>query len=178
MNAVVVFESHWGNTAAIAHAIAEGIGPGTAVLTTDEATSSVIEDAELIVAGAPLMVFRLPTEGILETLPEKTEDAPAPPDVSHPSMRSWLETLPAGHAPVAAFETRVRWSPGSATGTIERGLGAAGYRRVAEAHRFYVRGTYGPLRYGELETARAWGRALAQAIQPPDEAAEPVAQTG
>ena len=178
MNTVVVYESHWGNTAAVARAIAEGIGPGTAVLTTDEATGAVIDDADLIVAGAPVMVFRLPTEGILESLPEKTQDAPRPPDVSHPSMRSWLEALPDGHAPVAAFETRVRWSPGSATGAIERGFGAAGYRRVAEAHRFYVRGTYGPLRYGELEAARTWGRALAQAIQPPNGAGEPVAHAG
>ena len=27
MKAIVVYESHWGNTAAIARAIAEGIGP-------------------------------------------------------------------------------------------------------------------------------------------------------
>ncbi len=28
MKAIVVYGSHWGNTAAIARAIAEGIGPG------------------------------------------------------------------------------------------------------------------------------------------------------
>ncbi len=165
MNAVVVYESHWGNTAAVARAIAEGIGPGTPVLTTDEATPEVIAEADLIVAGAPVMVFRLPTEGVLHSIAENASDAPTPPDVSHPSMRSWLETLPRGAGRAAAFETRVRFSPGGAAGAIERGLGAAGYRRIAEGHRFYVRNQYGPLRHGELETAQAWGRELASALE-------------
>ena len=43
--------------------------------------------------------------------------------------------------------------------------GAAGYRRVAKGHKFFVTGSYGPLREGELEAARAWGSELAQAVQ-------------
>ncbi len=34
--AIVVYESHWGNTAAIARAIAEGLGPETRALWTAE----------------------------------------------------------------------------------------------------------------------------------------------
>ena len=41
MKAVVVYESHWGNTAEVARAIASGLGPETPVLGTDEATGSV-----------------------------------------------------------------------------------------------------------------------------------------
>ena len=52
MKAIVVYESLWGNTAAIARAIAEGIGPQAQALPTDQATSAVIADADLIVAGA------------------------------------------------------------------------------------------------------------------------------
>ena len=40
MKAVVVYESHWGNTAAVARAVAEGLGHGARALTTDEATGS------------------------------------------------------------------------------------------------------------------------------------------
>jgi hypothetical protein len=165
MKAVVVYESHWGNTAALARAIARGIGPDTPVLTTDEATGSVLAEADLIVAGAPVIAFRLATDAMRETIAEDAHDAPSKPDVAHPSMRTWLDGIPAGTGVAAAFETRIHWSPGSATGAIEGGLDAAGYRRVAKARRFFVTGRYGPLRNGELDAARAWGSELRQALE-------------
>ena len=64
--AIVVFESHWGNTAAIARAIAEGIGAEAQALSTAEATGAVVAGADLIVAGSPLLGFALPTEGMLK----------------------------------------------------------------------------------------------------------------
>ena len=51
MKAFVVYESLWGNTAAIARAIADGLGPGAVALTTDEAGAETVENADLIVAG-------------------------------------------------------------------------------------------------------------------------------
>ena len=164
MKAVVVYESLWGNTAAIARAIAEGIGPEAQALTTSEATGAAIADADLIVAGAPLIAFRLPTEQMRENLRANPGKAPTPPDVSHPSMRAWLAALPAGRGRSAAFETRFPLSPGGATGAIARGLERAGYRSVAKEHRFIVKGMYGPLRDGEMEKARLWGAELAKAM--------------
>jgi hypothetical protein len=79
-------------------------------------------------------------------------------------MRSWLEGLPKGKGRGAAFETRLWWSPGGATGAIERGLRAAGYRRLTSGRKFVVSGGHGPLREGELEAARSWGAELAQAL--------------
>ena len=93
MRAIVVYESHWGNTAAIAQAIADGLGPEARALTTDAATATALEGVDLIVAGAPVMAFRLPTEATLESLAHKPAKGPAP-DVSHPAMRSWLAGLP------------------------------------------------------------------------------------
>ena len=162
MKTVVVYESHWGNTAAVARAIAQGIGPGAVALPTDEATGEVVRDADLIVAGAPLMALRLPTDGILEGLADDQGD-PAP-DLSHPSMRSWLERLPRGSGRGAAFETKLKWSPGGATGAIERGLEQAGYRRLASGRKFVVTGRTGPLREGELDAARSWGAKLAATL--------------
>jgi hypothetical protein len=164
MKAAVVYESHWGNTAAIAKAIAEGFGPGAQVLTTDQATAPAIADADLIVAGAPVIAFGLASDKMRASLVADSEKAPSPPDLSHPSMRSWLEHLPAGHGRSAAFETRIWWSPRGATGTIGRGLEGAGYRRVAKGRGFIVSGTYGPLRDGELERAREWGAELARVM--------------
>lgn len=165
MKAVVVYESLWGNTAAIARAIAEGIGPDARALSTGDATEAVIADADLIVAGAPVIGFRLPSDQARRDILKTELRAPAPPDLSHPSMRSWLAALPHGHGQSAAFETRIWWSPGGATGAIERGLQEAGYAPVAKAQRFVVQDKYGPLRDGELEHARRWGAELARAME-------------
>ena len=163
MKAIVVYESHWGNTAAVARAIAEGIGSGARVLSTAEATSEAVVGADLIVAGAPLLGFSLPTESMLKNLTSNAGRDPTPPDLSHPSMRSWIDALPVGNARAASFETRIWWSPGSAAKAILGKLEAVGYRPAAKAQRFVVQGKYGPLRRGELEKAKAWGAELAQA---------------
>ena len=163
MKAVVVYESHWGNTEAVARAIAEGIGAEARALNTDEATASALADADLIVAGGPVIAFSLGREGALKQIAGDVK-APRPPDVSHPLLRSWLEALPVGHGWGAAFETRIWWSPRGATGTIESKLQRAGYRRLAKGERFIVSGGYGPLRDGELDRARQWGAALAEQL--------------
>jgi flavorubredoxin len=164
MKAVVVYESHWGNTAAIARAIADGIGPDARVLATDEAVGAAIADVDLLVAGAPVMAFGLPTERMEEAVAGSAAESPTPPDLSHPSLRSWLEALPRGHGQAAAFETRMRWTPRGATGSIERGFERAGYQAVARSAKFVVSGRYGPLRDGELERARLWGNELRSSL--------------
>lgn len=158
MKAMVVYESLWGNTAEVAKAIAEGIGGGTKACSTAEATKESLKGVDLIVAGAPLLGFALPTEGIRDSIRKNPrEKSPSPPDFSHPSMRSWLDELPEGHGRSASFETRIWWSPGSAAKAILKRLEKAGYTRLADPKKFIVTGRYGPLREGELEKARDWG---------------------
>ncbi len=164
MNALVVYESHWGNTSAIARAVAEGLGPEARALTTEEASTAAVAGADLIVAGAPVIGFSLASDKMRDNMANDSAKAPSPPDLAHPSMRTWLAGLPAGKARSAAFETRIWWSPRGATGDIERGLRSAGHRPVAKAARFVVEGTYGPLRDGELERARRWGAELRELI--------------
>ena len=98
MKAIVVYESHWGNTAAIARAIAEGIGPEARALSTAEATGEAVAGADLIVAGAPLLGFSLPTESMLKGLASNAGRDPTPPDLSHPSMRAGSTRCPRGTA--------------------------------------------------------------------------------
>jgi hypothetical protein len=160
MKAIVVYESHWGNTAAVARVIAEGLGHGTPALTTTEATGAALDSVELIVAGAPVIAFSLARESARRQLAGDTK-APQPADVAHPLLRQWLEALPPGQGRGVAFETRIWWTPRGATGTIEAKLRKAGYARLAKSERFIVGGSYGPLKEGELERARAWGAELA-----------------
>jgi hypothetical protein len=166
MKAVVVDESHSGNTEAIARAVPAGFGPEAEALTTDQASGAVLLDADLVVAGAPLIAFGLPSDKMRGGIAAESAKAPTPPDLSHPSMSSWLDNLSRGHGRSASFETWMRWSPGGATGAIDRGLEAAGYRSVGNGHRFLVKGKYGPLRDGEIELARRWGAELAELLRP------------
>ncbi len=165
MKAIVVYESLWGNTAAIARAIAEGIGPDAQALSTAEATAAALAGADLIVAGAPVHAFSLPTERSRQNVNASAGRAPSPPDLSHPALRTWLSALPPGQGHFAAFETAFKGSPSGARGRIARELQRAGYRPLARAQRFLVTGIYGPLRVGEEERARAWGAELAKALR-------------
>ena len=164
MKAIVVYESHWGNTEAIAQAIATGFGPGAETLTTDQASGAQLVDVDLVVAGAPLIAFSLPSDTTRNAIAAESGKAPTPSDLSHPSLASWLDNLPPSHGRSASFETRMRWSPGGATGAIDRGLEGAGYRSLGKGRRFIVKGKYGPLRDGEIEMARRWGAELAEML--------------
>jgi hypothetical protein len=159
MHAIVVYESVFGNTASVARAIAEGLGDGVPVYATDQVPPEAAETADLIVAGAPVFGFGLPTERMRATIVDPEAD------LTHPSLRSWLATLSPGHGRSAAFETRIWWSPRGATGTIERELSARGYHPLTKAKKFVVGGKEGPLREGELERAKAWGRELRAAAE-------------
>jgi hypothetical protein len=166
MKAVIVYESRWGNTEAIARAVAAGFGSEAEILTTDQALDSALKGADLVVAGAPLIAFGLPSDKARGGVAAESARAPTPPDLSHPMLSAWLDSLRRGHGRSASFETRMRWSPGGATGAIDRGLEAAGYRSVGKGRRFLVKGKYGPLRDGEIELARQWGAELAELLEP------------
>ena len=169
MKAVVVYESLWGNTAAVAQAIADGLGPEARALSTAEADAAALAGAGFIVAGAPVLGFKLPTEKMRESVRRNPGKAPAPPDMSNPSMRAWLEALPPGAGRAAAFDTQVRGPFGSAAPEIAAALDLAGYAPLAESAAFVVKGKFGPLKDGELERARLWGAELAAAMTAGDE---------
>jgi hypothetical protein len=111
-----------------------------------------------------VLAFRLSTPEVLEGMRTRPGKG-TPPDLSHPPVRSWLESLPAGAGAGAAFDTRVRGPFGSAAPAILEGLEKAGYRGIVEPAGFKVKGQQGPLRDGELERARQWGRELAAAVR-------------
>jgi hypothetical protein len=170
MKAIVVYESYWGNTASVAQAIAEGLGEGARALAADEAKGEALDGVDLVVAGSPIIAFSLPSEKTRNDMSARPDKkAPSPPDLSHPSIRTWLVALPqagtsGGGVAVraAAFETGFRLSPGGSAGKILRMLGEKGYQPVAKKQRFLVQTSYGPMKDGELDRAKAWGAELAR----------------
>lgn len=164
MDAIVVYESLWGNTAEVARAVAEGLGPGARALRTDEVRPEDVTGAELVVAGAPVLGFKLSSERMRDGIRQNPGKGPAP-DLSCPPLRAWLEGLDPGSGWGAAFDTQVRGPFGKGAPEIARGLEAAGHAILAEPEGFVVRGKHGPLRDGELERARAWGEELADEVE-------------
>jgi len=171
---IVVYESYWGNTASVAQAIAEGLGEGAKAMSTAEAIGEALAGVGLIVAGSPIIAFSLPSEKTrndMRARPDKK--APSPPDLSHPSIRTWLVALPqagaggGGAAAVraAAFETGFKLSPGGSAGKILRMLEEKGYKPIAKKQRFLVKSSYGPMKEGELDRAKAWGAELAKTLK-------------
>jgi len=89
------------------------------------------------------------------------------PYAARPVLRDWFDGLPkAARVPAAAFDTRSgkpRFVTGSAAKGIAQRLSRHGYELVSDPESFIVDDSPGPLRAGELERAREWGRSLAAA---------------
>jgi hypothetical protein len=173
MKTVVVYQSLWGNTATIARAIAEGLGPGAIACSTTEATADMLAGTELVVAGAPIHAFNLPSaESVRSTQSRESGPPGVPLDTSHRLMRDWLKDLPRGSAQAAAaFDTRVHGPLGrGGAPKIAKAFDRAGFAVIAKPRGFYVamranQGVpKGTLLEGEVERARQWGRELAAIV--------------
>jgi len=170
---MVVYESLWGNTAAIAHAIADGLGAGTRVGTTGDISPSVAANASLLVLGAPVHAMSLPTARSLASVASRsTRPGEMLADVDHPLMRKWVAELPYGDAPAAAFDTRISGLLGrGGSSSIARLLKARGRRLVDRSASFIVinrreiHQSASMLREGELVSASEWGARLASLVQ-------------
>jgi len=148
MKAIVVYESVFGNTHAIAEAVAEGLG-GVPVLSVHEAIERA-EDLDLLVVGGPTHAHGLATDRTRHIAVEHAhEGAHVEPDATEePGLRSWLGDLhcTAG-CRAAAFDTRADGVPlvtGSAARGIARRLQHHGLDVLA-TESFVVKGTDGPL---------------------------------
>ncbi|WP_062315758.1 hypothetical protein [Demequina maris] len=165
---IVVFESLYGNTAAVAAAIADGLGEGARALTTSEATPELVAQARIVVAGAPVHAMSLPTDVSRESARAKPQGADhMPADLGHTSMRAWLTALPRGPRLGAAFDTRVRGPLGhGASKAIAHTLEADGFTLLDGPQGFTVHmhtSASEPaalLARGQLDLAREWGRHL------------------
>jgi hypothetical protein len=164
MRALVVYESMYGNTRAIAIDIAAGLSATHEVtlVPVNRATPELVAAAGLVVAGGPTHVHGMPTG----TTRRRATDAARPgsgldmdPDADGPGLRSWLAGLSARDGLAASFDTRLSGFAlltGRASQGIARLLTGHGYRLVLPPESFLVN-RQNRLFEGETERAYAWG---------------------
>ncbi|WP_433520180.1 flavodoxin family protein [Nocardia pseudovaccinii] len=164
MRVRVVYESMFGNTAAVANTIAAALGKYGEVEVLDVATAAQRPEptVDLLVVGAPTHAFGMSRARTRSDAAGRTE-APITIDIG---MREWLDAalpVPPGSR-AAAFCTKAAkpsWLPGSAARGAGKRLRRLGYELIDAPTDFRVDGTLGPLTAGELERARAWADHLA-----------------
>ena len=175
MRALVVYESSFGNTASVARAVWEGLFSrvqDVALLDVSGAPHPLPAELDLLVVGGPTHAFGM-------SRPATRADAQAQAGVGRAEatigLRDWVASLepPERAVYAATFDTRIYSPhlPGSAAVGAMRALRRAGLQLTAESESFWVLGTRGPLRDGELERAHAWGvelSGLLAGIRPKD----------
>lgn len=151
MNALVLYDSKYGNTERIAETIALALQEA---LPTRLASIDEVDDCEEWLRGIDLLVVGGPTHrhGISDRL--KTSLA-------------CLGDTALGGIRVAVFDTRVHGSrlvTGSAAARLAKLLRHRGAWVVVPPASFIVGGTEGPLREGEVERAHEWTRDVLETV--------------
>jgi len=144
MKALVVYDSVYGNTEEIAKSIGDAIAGDVKVLRAGEVNPSDVELLDLLIAGSPTYGGR-PTPLIQGFLKE----------VSGSAVKG---------VKVTAFDTRfsTKWVKifGFAAGKIAGHLKKKGGILTSSPEGFFVEGTKGPLKEGELERATSWAKEI------------------
>ena len=160
--ALIIVESCFGNTRAIADSVAAGLidgGVDAQVVDVDEAPSCLPADLDLLILGAPTHNRGLPTAATRAKACAQAGSGKA----SH-GIGGWLETtvIPASTT-AAAFDTVISkgWLSGSAAKAIAKALQRHQGRRTASVRNFVVTASKGPLATGQESDARSWGHELA-----------------
>nr|WP_281389664.1 flavodoxin domain-containing protein [Pelagibacterium limicola] len=157
MSVFIVYDSTYGNTEAIAQAMAaELAGTHSVRVASVTEAGTTLRGVTALIVGSPTHAFR-PTPAILDFL-------------------NALDGTALSGLAAAAFDTRIapveikpavlRWVldvAGYAADVIHRKLEARGCRMATQPAGFCVTGTEGPLVEGELERAKGWARNVALA---------------
>lgn len=153
MKALIVYDSVFGNTGKVAQAMAEALGDGAVIRKPGEVTSEDMRGLELLIAGSPTRAFQ-----------------------ATGAMSGFLKGIPAGSlrgVRVAAFDTRMYLPDvnnkflnfmagvfGYAAEPMAKKLVQKGGRQALAPEGFYVQGSEGPMKDGEITRAAAWAAVI------------------
>jgi hypothetical protein len=173
MRTLVVYESMFGNTRAIAEAVAAGLAEAAEVLLVPvrEVTPVQVNSADLLVVGGPTHAHGLSSSMSRKGAPDYVDKFDVPlvlePGWDGIGLRDWFDSLEPGSARGAAFDTRADINhllSGRASRGIADRLRKHGYRLVADPESFLV-DKQNQLLPAEVARATAWGTELLAAAR-------------
>jgi len=146
MKVFIVYDSVYGNTEKIANAIGSAITGDVEVLHVSKVNLSELKTIDLLIIGSPTQGGR-PTPAIQDFLNK----------IPEPSLQG---------INIAVFDTRMSTKFvgifGYAAGRIASSLKGKGSTLAVPTEGFFIKGTQGPLKEGELERAAAWAKGIAE----------------
>jgi flavodoxin len=164
MQALIVYESFFGNARCVAEAVADGLRERADVRLVDAGDADAsLDDVDLLVVGGPTHQFGMPRHASRRQAIRQYKAESR----SLTGLREWISRLPdQSGLPTAVFDTRLARPAvlrvlDHAGRTSARMLRRHGARIVDTPQAFLVESATGPLADGELDRARAWGRTLA-----------------
>jgi flavodoxin I len=143
VNALIIYDSTFGNTERIARRVASTLEEKATVrlIRVDEAATADLQGIDLVILGGPTHRHR-----------------------ASAAIQAFLDSLARNRlrgVSAAAFDTRYRKSrllTGSAASALAKSLRKAGASRIVAPESFFVAGREGPLEEGEVERAADWAR--------------------
>lgn len=165
MSALVIYVSMFGNTRALAEAVADGIRTSLPVSVHEVADApDDVSGYDLVVISGPTHAFSMSRDSTRADAVTKTPDGVI--ISTGRGIREWLDAVvvPTPPIPVAVFDTKARKPrlPGSAAKAAAKVLRAKGWPVSVKPMTFTVEGMLGPVTDGETERARAWGESIAR----------------
>ena len=173
MTALVLYESMFGNTRAVAEAIVRGLGPGEAVaVAVGDVVPETLSGVDLLVVGGPTHVHSMTRavsrKAARDQAAKSSGQLMLEPFSDAFGLREWLAALPSLDVAAATFDTKMS-GPGFLTGRaskpIARMLRQRGARIVTPPRSFIVTKA-NVLVPGELRAAEDWGRSLQRHLRP------------
>jgi len=156
MNALVIYDSAYGNTAQIARAIGDALGSPAEVATllVGEVTPDHLSGLRLLIVGSPTQRFSSTpaTKNFLDSIPEHALKGVKVAAFDTRFTREHMKSV----SSVLSFSAGLAGDSAYAAKSIAAGLKKKGGELVASPEGFYVNDTEGPLLEGELERAADW----------------------
>lgn len=166
MKVLVVYESMYGNTAAVGEAIAASLRDQE--LEVDNGLVSKVEPTEaagvdLLIVGGPTHIHGMSRSNTRQAAVDDEKNTFAEPTLT-PGLKEWMDGLPSGAERLAAaFATRID-KPALITGSAAKGIAKRlerhGYRLVVGPESFLV-STTNALLEGETDRATTWSTQIA-----------------
>jgi len=169
MKVVVLYESIYGNTHAVADCISDGLraaGADVDVVHVSDCEHGAVLEADLVVVGGPTHVRAMPRPSTRKAAADRatTRHQVSEPTARQDGLREWFDTMVDAHGiAAAAFDTRqdaARVLTGQASLGIRSRLRARGFRMIAPPESFLV-DKQPQLLAGETDRAVQWGRTIA-----------------